>query len=103
MLWRAERQGVLYPYPMPAYVYRAQCNACLTRDATPELCRITSSMLVAVDSRGLLVSIEKTMELHEGVAASELYLCKDGGHVHQWRQPEAYNRATLGFFLQHDQ
>lgn len=103
MLWEAERQDALYPYPMPTYAYRAQCNACLAHDAMMELSHITAPTLIAAGSRDLFIPMEKTMELYEGIAASELYLCKNGGHVHQWEQPETYNRVTQDFFLRHDQ
>lgn len=101
MLFQAEQQDALYPFPIPSYAYRAQCNACLGHDATLLLGQITAPTLIAAGTRDLFVPIEKTMELYEGIPNSELYLCKGGGHVHQWEQLQQYNQVTLDFLLRH--
>lgn len=36
-LCAAERQDMAYPYPMPHYAYKAQCNACLGHDTAQDL------------------------------------------------------------------
>lgn len=90
-----------YPYPMPAYAYKAQCNACLAHDASDRLDRIQAPTLIAAGRCDLFVPLTVTEELHAGIAGSELYLCENGGHVHEWEYLDDYNRATLDFLLAH--
>ena len=58
---------------------------------------IKAPALIAAGDCDLFVTMEKTMELYEGIPGSRLYLCRGGGHVHQWEQLPAYNEATLAF------
>ncbi len=92
-----------YPYPMPSYAYKAQCNACLGHNAADRLKNITAPTLVAAGACDLFVPYDKTMELCEKIPNATLYLCKDGGHVHEWEHLEDYNRVTLEFLLAHDE
>ena len=87
------------PYPMPAYAYRAQCNACITHNALPLLKSIKAPALVAAGDSDLFISAETTKTLVEGIQGARLYLCKDGGHVHHWEKLDAFNRETLAFLL----
>lgn len=89
------------PCPMPAYAYRAQCNACITHNATDLLKDIKAPTLVAAGDSDLFVSRETTRQLVEGIGGARLYLCKDGGHVHHWEKLEQFNEVTLGFLLNH--
>ena len=88
-----------YPYPMPAYAYKAQCNACLGHHTADRLHKITAPTLIAAGKRDLFVPMDVTYELHEGIAGSRLYVCEYGGHVHEWEYLEDYNRVTLEFLL----
>ena len=54
-----------YPYPMPSYAYKAQCNACLGHNTADRLKKITAPTLVAAGACDLFVPYEKTMELCE--------------------------------------
>lgn len=98
----AEKQDGTYPYPMPVYAYKAQCNACLNHDTSKQLDKIKVPTLVAAGGADLFMTMEKTMELCEGIPDSSLYLCKDGGHVHQWEKLDDYNKVTLDFLKKHD-
>lgn len=89
-----------YPYPMPAYAYKAQCNACLGHEARERLAMITAPTLIAAGKRDLFVPMEVTRALHQGIAGSKLYVCEYGGHVHEWEYLEDYNRVTLDFLLE---
>ena len=42
-----------------------------------------------------------TGQLQRGIAGSKLYVCRDGGHVHEWEYLDDYNRVTLDFLLAH--
>ena len=68
------RQDAAYPWPMPTYAYKAQCNACLSHDTTRRLKEITSPTLVAAGDSDLFMTMEKTMELCAGIPNSCLYL-----------------------------
>lgn len=89
------------PLPMPAYAYRAQCNACLTHDALPLLKDIKAPTLVAAGDSDLFSTPETTQQLVQGIEGARLYLCRNGGHVHHWEALEQFNDATLSFLLNH--
>lgn len=89
------------PIPMPAYAYRAQCNACLTHDSLPLLKDIQAPTLVAAGDSDLFTSLETTQTLVQGIRGARLYLCVNGGHVHHWEALEQFNDATLSFMLNH--
>ena len=101
MLLTAEKEDMAYPYPMPHYAYKAQCNACLNHNTADRLKAIKAPTLIAAGDCDLFVTMEKTMELYEGIPDSQLYLCRGGGHVHEWEHLKEYNAATLEFLLAH--
>ena len=96
-LLETAKQDMEYPYPMPHYAYKAQCNACLSHNTADRLKEIAAPTLIAAGDSDLFMTMEKTMELYEGIPGSELYLCRGGGHVHQWEQLGEYNRVTMEF------
>ena len=102
LLWEIAQNDAEYPYPMPSYAYKAQCNACLHHNAADRLGRITAPTLVAAGACDLFVPYEKTLELCEKIPNATLYLCKDGGHVHEWEHLADYNQVTLEFLLAHN-
>jgi len=94
-------QDAAYPYPMPAYAYKAQCNACLAHDALDRLKDITAPTLIAAGDCDLFVPASITHQLHQGIRNSRLYVCKNGGHVHEWEHLDDYNRVTMEFLRRH--
>ncbi len=94
-------QDAAYPYPMPAYAYKAQCNACLAHDTAARLNEIIAPTLIAAGDCDLFVPETVVQKLHRGIHNSQLYVCPNGGHVHQWEYLEDYNRITLDFLLAH--
>ena len=94
-------EDAAYPYPMPDYAYRAQCNACLNHEAADRLPLIQAPTLIAAGACDLFANPQISILMHERIAGSELYLCPDGGHVHEWEYLEEYNRVTLDFLLRH--
>ena len=94
-----EGEAQVDPYPMPAYAYRAQCNACIMHNALPILKNIKAPTLVAAGDSDLFVSAETTMALVNGIEGSKLYMCKDGGHVHHFEKLDDFNKATIEFLL----
>lgn len=91
-----------YPYPMPAYAYKAQCGACLSHDTSKRLGELKMPVLIAAGAKDLFMNIEKTMELVQGIPHAEFYLSPEGGHVHQWEYPEVYDSLVLGFLLKQE-
>lgn len=87
------------PYPMPAYAFRAQSNACITHNALPILKNIKAPTLVAAGDSDLFASVETTKALVDGIEGAKLYMCKDGGHVHHWEKLDEFNQVTLEFLL----
>lgn len=96
-----EARDAANPNPMPDYAYRAQCNAILGHDALAELSKVQAPTLVAGGDSDLLAPLKITMELYNAIPNAELYVCKDGGHVHHWEKLEDFNRVTLEFLLKH--
>lgn len=90
-------EDAAYPFPMPAYAYRAQCNACLAHNALDRLGEIKAPTLVAAGACDLFAPLPVAMELKNGIRNSELYVCENGGHVHEWEYLEDYNRVTMDF------
>jgi pimeloyl-ACP methyl ester carboxylesterase len=86
---------------MPAYAYKAQCNACLAHDTAARLNEIIAPTLIAAGDCDLFVPETVVQKLHRGIHNSQLYVCPNGGHVHQWEYLEDYNRITLDFLLAH--
>ncbi len=97
----AEKQDEADPFPMPAYAYRAQCNACIKHDSREILHMIQAPTLVAAGASDLFAPLDAAMQLVKGIKGAQLYLCENGGHVHHWEQLEEFNRVTLNFLLAH--
>lgn len=87
--------------PMPAYAYKAQCNAILAFDELKNLGRIKAPVLVVAGESDLFVPVPLTMEMVGAIPGCRLHMVKDGGHVQHWEDLEGYNRVTLDFLLEH--
>ena len=88
------------PYPMPAYAFKAQCNAILGFDILSDLGKVTAPTLVVGGDRDLFVPVHVTQEMAQAIPGARLYMAKDGGHVQHWEQLETYNKTTLEFLLE---
>lgn len=94
-------EDAAYPYPMPAYAYRAQVKACLGHEATDRLGSIKAPTLIAAGACDLFASLPVAELMHNKIPGSEIYVCENGGHVHEWEYLEDYNRVTEEFLLRH--
>ena len=94
-------EDALIPYPMPDYAYKAQCNACLAHNAADRLHLIKAPTLIAAGECDMFAPLPLAIEMKNAISGSELYVCKDGGHVHEWEYLEQYNRITLEFLNKH--
>lgn len=97
----AELSDMAYPYPMPGYAFKAQCNAILGFDVRADLPKIQAPTLVAGGDKDLFVPVSVSQEMCKAIPNAELYMAKDGGHVQHWEQLEAYNQVSLDFLLAH--
>ena len=98
-LLEAEKADAEYEFPMPSYAFNAQCNGLLQHNALQDLQKIHAPVLVAAGDADLFIPPWHTMEMMDALPNAEIYMCKGGGHVQHWEQPEAYNRVTLDFLL----
>ncbi len=89
------------PWPMPVHAYKAQCNACLAVETRDRLYEIKAPTLIAAGDSDLFVPLSVTRLLHESIKGSQLYICENGGHVHEWEYLDAYNNVTMEFLLKH--
>ena len=96
---KSELEDMAYPYPMPDYAFKAQCNAILGFDILSELPRVKAPTLVAGGDRDLFVPVSLTKAMCDAIPGAQLYMAAQGGHVQHWEQLEAYNRVTLEFLM----
>ncbi len=89
------------PYPMPAYAYKAQCNAILSFNIIDELNKVKAPTLVVGGERDLMVPVGVAEEMAAAIPGAQLYMAPDGGHVQHWEQLDKYNQVTLDFLLAH--
>ena len=89
------------PYPMPAYAYKAQCNAILSFSIIDELKTVKAPTLVVGGDRDLFAPVRVVEEMAAAIPGAQLYMAPDGGHVQHWEQLEKYNQVTLDFLLAH--
>ena len=78
---QCEYEDLNEPYPMPAYAYKAQCNAILGFDILADLGKVKAPTLVVGGDRDLFVPVHVTEEMAAAIPGAKLYMAKDGGHV----------------------
>ncbi len=90
-----------YPHPMPAYAYKAQCNAILGFDIRKDLSKITAPTFIIGGDEDLFVPVSVSESMQKAIPNAELFLAHHGGHVQHWEQLEQYNQLSLNFLLNH--
>lgn len=100
-LLKAEANDADAGNPMPAYAYKAQCNAILGFDERTNLGKIAAPVLVVAGDSDLFVPVPLTEEMVQSIPGAELFMVRGGGHVQHWEQLEQYNRVTTDFMLKH--
>ena len=99
----AEQADMAYPYPMPSYAFKAQCNAILGFDIREELAKIQAPTLIVGGEKDLFVPVPESEAMAKAIPGARLYLAPEGGDVQHWEQLEKYNQLTLDFLLEHAQ
>lgn len=95
----SELIDMAYPYPMPSYAFKAQCNAILTFNEIKNLPRIKAPALVVAGDKDLFVPVSLAAEMANAIPGAEFYVAPNGGHVQHWEQLDKYNQITLDFLL----
>jgi 3-oxoadipate enol-lactonase len=80
----------------PTEAYLAQLASIQTHDATSRLEQIAVPTLVLAGESDILIPVELSRRLHEGISGSE-WITVRGGHACLWEHPEPFNQAILRF------
>jgi pimeloyl-ACP methyl ester carboxylesterase len=100
-LLHRERAAASHPYPTPVHAFQAQCDACLTHEASGRLHRITSPVLVTVGDQDPFTPLAYSEAIVRQLPDAQLLVFAGGGHAHHWEQLESFNAQTLQFMLDH--
>lgn len=96
-LLRREAMAVANPFPMPAYAFQAQCDACIAHDTLGRLQHIAVPTLITVGGKDIFTPLHYAQAIHERIVGSELFVLDDCAHAHHWESLEAFNARTLAF------
>lgn len=80
---------------------KQQYEADLYHDTLDRLYQIQVPTLITVGSFDLAIPPMYGREVASAIPNSELVVFQDGGHLHNFEQPEEFNRVTLDFLKQH--
>jgi 3-oxoadipate enol-lactonase len=80
----------------PTDAYLAQLASIQTHDAEARLDQITIPTLVLAGEQDILIPVQLSRRLHEGIAGSQWKTVR-GGHACLWEHPEPFNQAILRF------
>jgi 3-oxoadipate enol-lactonase len=80
----------------PTDAYLAQLASIQSHDATSRLGQIAVPTLVLAGETDILIPVELSRRLHEGIPGSA-WATTPGGHACLWEHPEPFNQAILRF------
>ena len=80
----------------PVEAYLAQLASIQNHDARERLGDIDVPTLVVAGEQDILIPVELSRRLHEGIAGSE-WATVTGGHACIWEHPASFNAAVLKF------
>lgn len=92
----AEFEEAMASLPQPVDAYLAQLSSIQTHDATARLGRITAPTLVLAGEVDILIPVELSRRLHQGIPGSQ-WSTVPGGHACCWEHPEPFNDAVIAF------
>jgi 3-oxoadipate enol-lactonase len=96
----AEFEEAMATLAMPIDAYLAQLSSIQTHDATARLGEITAPTTVVSGEIDILIPVELSRRLHEGIAGSE-FVTVPGGHACAWEYPEPFNEAVIAHVRKH--
>jgi 3-oxoadipate enol-lactonase len=77
------------------------CHAIPQIDLTHRLASIDCPVQVIVGEQDVGTPVAMAREIHEAIPGSELVIIPNASHLSNLEQPEAFNRALLGFLDRH--
>jgi pimeloyl-ACP methyl ester carboxylesterase len=96
----AEFEEAMATLTMPIDAYLAQLSSIQTHDATARLGEITAATTVVAGEIDILIPVELSRRLHQGIAGSE-FVTVPGGHACAWEHPDSFNEAVIAHVRKH--
>jgi 3-oxoadipate enol-lactonase len=85
----------------PPLGYAGCCHAIPKIDVTARLKEIACPIQVIVGEQDAGTPVAMSREIHEAAPGSELVIIPNASHLSNLEQPEAFNRALIGFLARH--
>lgn len=96
----AEFEEAMATLTMPIDAYLAQLSSIQTHDATARLGEITVPTTVIAGETDILIPVELSRRLQQGIAGSD-WLTVPGGHACIWEHPDPFNDAVIAHVRKH--
>jgi 3-oxoadipate enol-lactonase len=96
----AEFEEAMATLAMPIEAYLAQLSSIQTHDATARLGAITTPTTVIAGETDILIPVELSRRLHQGIAGSQ-WVTVPGGHACIWEHPDPFNDAVIAHVHKH--
>jgi 3-oxoadipate enol-lactonase len=85
----------------PVKGYVACCHAVSKLALTDRISEIKIPTMVVVGREDPATPVEMAKDIHERIAGSEMVILDHAAHLSNLEQPDAFNRAVLGFLARH--
>lgn len=96
----AEFEAAMASMTQPLEAYLAQLSSIRTHDTTDRLEQIAAPTLVIAGEDDILIPVELSRRLHQGIRGSE-WKTTPGGHASIWEHPKPFNDAVIEFIGRH--
>jgi 3-oxoadipate enol-lactonase len=96
----AEFEEAMATLTMPIDAYLAQLSSIQTHDATARLGEIRVPTTVIAAENDILIPVELSRRLHQGIAGSD-WVTVRGGHACVWEHPDPFNEAVISHVRKH--
>lgn len=96
----AEFEEGMATLTMPIDAYLAQLSSIQTHDATARLGEIRVPTTVIAGENDILIPVELSRRLHQGIAGSD-WVTVRGGHACVWEHPDSFNEAVISHVRKH--
>lgn len=92
----AEFETAMRYLDLPTHAYLAQLAVIQHHDTTADLARITVPTLVLAGAQDILIPVELSRALHEGIPNAQ-WRTTPGGHACLWESPDEFNATVVAF------
>jgi 3-oxoadipate enol-lactonase len=96
----AEFEEAMASLPQPVDAYLAQLSSIQTHDTTDRLSQITAPTLVLAGEADILIPVELSRRLQQGIAGAT-WQTVAGGHACCWEHPDPFNDAIIAHARAH--